>query len=64
MWVEERMKFSNKLKKFLLENIIETLIAIGVVFVFVGVNMLNKPISFITLGMMMICVAFIAYKNQ
>lgn len=61
------MKFIKKIrdetKQFASKNIIEILIAIGAIFIFAGLYMIFKPVAYIALGLIILFLAFVIYKN-
>lgn len=58
------MKTLKNILQFVNENVIETLILAGTIFIFIGMFLIFKPLAFIVIGLIAILLALIIYKNQ
>ncbi len=57
------LKIIKKVFQLIFDNIIETFITIGTVFICIGVFLIFKPLAFIVLGSISMLMAFLIYKN-
>jgi len=57
-------KLFEKAKQFFTGNLIEALIFIGAFFIFAGLYMIYIPLSFLAVGIIILFLAYLLYKNQ
>lgn len=58
------MKIVNKLINVTVNNLFETFIVIGTIFLFIGMLMIYKPMAFVLIGLISMLLAVLIYKNQ
>lgn len=53
-----------KIVLIIINNLLETFIVTGTVFLFIGVFLIYKPMAYIVVGLISMFLALLIYKNQ